>query len=88
MKSETKSKIMKKFATSKNDTGSSQVQVAVLSTDIKDLTDHLKVHKKDNSTRRGLIAKVNKRKKLLDYLKSEDAGACEKLVSDLKIRYQ
>lgn len=88
MKLENKGKIIKKFATSKDDTGSSQVQVAVLSTEIKELTNHLKEHKKDHSTRRGLIAKVNKRKKLLDYLKREDSAACEKLISDLKIRYQ
>jgi len=82
-----KSKIIEKFAVSENDTGSSQVQIAVLSAEIKSLTSHLKEHKKDHSTRRGLIAKVNRRKKLLDYLKREDSAACEKLVSDLKIRY-
>ena len=88
MKFEAKGKIMNEFATSKDDTGSSQVQVAILSAGIKELTEHLKEHKKDNSCRRGLIAKVNKRKKLLDYLKREDSAACEKLISDLKIRHQ
>ncbi|MEI6056807.1 MAG: 30S ribosomal protein S15 [Lentisphaerota bacterium] len=88
MKSESKSTSIKKFATSKNDTGSTPVQVASLSADIKYLTEHLKVHKKDNSTTRGLIAKVNKRRKLLNYYKGQDPEACGKLIESLKIRHQ
>ncbi len=88
MKSEVKSKSVKKFATSKNDTGSTPVQVESLSADIKSLTEHLKVHKKDHSTRRGLIAKVNKRRKLLNYYKGQDLEGYGKLVEGLKIRHQ
>jgi len=88
MKSDAKKKAMKKFAKSKNDTGSVPVQVASLSTEIKSLTEHLKEHKKDHSSRRGLIAKVNKRRKLLDYYKKEKPEDCDKLVQDLKIRHQ
>ena len=83
-----KAEIVKQYGSNENDTGISSVQVAILSAEIKALTEHLKGHKKDNSTRRGLIAKVNKRRKLLDYLKLEDPGACEKIVSELNIRYQ
>ena len=88
MKSESKNTTVKKFATSSNDTGSVPVQVASLSVDIKALTEHLKVHKKDHSTRRGLIAKVNNRRKLLNYYKKEKPEACTKLVEELKIRHQ
>ena len=88
MKSEAKSKSIEKFATSKNDTGSAPVQVASLSADIKHLTEHLKEHKKDHSTRRGLIAKVNKRRKLLNYCKDENPEVYGKLIGDLKIRHQ
>lgn len=88
MKSESKNKTIKKFATDKNDTGSTPVQVASLTVDIKHLTEHLKIHKKDNSTRRGLIAKVNNRRKLLNYYKKENPEACGKLIEELNIRHQ
>ncbi|HBM16543.1 MAG TPA: 30S ribosomal protein S15 [Lentisphaeria bacterium] len=88
MKSDAKKQTVDKFALSKNDTGSAPVQVASLSTEIKSLTEHLKEHKKDHSSRRGLIAKVNKRRKLLNYFKREKPEECEKLIQDLKIRHQ
>lgn len=68
------------------DTGSVEVQVALLSGRITELTEHLKVHKKDNSTRRGLIALVNKRRKLLSYLAKEDAGRYKELIQRLGLR--
>ena len=88
MKSDSKKKAAKKYATSKNDTGSVPVQVASLSVEIKSLTDHMKEHKKDHSSRRGLIAKVNKRRKLLNYYKKEKPEDCDKLIQELKIRHQ
>ena len=63
-----KQRIIKKFQTKDGDTGSPQVQIAILSEEIKELQKHLKTHKKDHSARRGLIRKVNQRRKLLNYL--------------------
>lgn len=88
MKSEIKTNSIKQFAASANDTGSTPVQVASLTADIKHLTEHLKVHKKDHSTRRGLIAKVNNRRKLLNYCKGENPEVYGKLIDELKIRHQ
>jgi len=82
-----KQKVIEKYARKEGDTGSSEVQIAVLTAEIKDLTEHLRVHKKDHSTRRGLLAKVNKRKSLLDYLKREDAESYDKIVGELSIRH-
>ena len=65
---EEKQKIVKKFGSNDQDTGSSEVQIAILTHRIRELTDHVKVHKKDNHTRRGLVQLVSKRKKLLKYL--------------------
>ncbi len=83
---EQKAKIIKKFQTHANDTGSPQVQIAILTEEIKQLTDHLKGHRKDHSSRRGLIKKVNERRKLLRYLSRDDAKAFEELVKKLKIK--
>jgi len=88
MNSEVKTQVIKKFATKEGDTGSSQVQIAVLTADIQHLTDHLRTHKKDHSTRRGLIAKVNKRRKLLDYLKRINDESYKSIVAELSIRHQ
>jgi len=66
-----KEKIIEKFKTHDQDTGSAQVQIAILTAEIKDLTDHLKMHKKDFSSRRGLLRKVNERRKLLRYMLRE-----------------
>ncbi len=84
--SKQKQKIIAKFATHPGDTGSTQVQVAILSEEIARLTEHLKEHKKDNSSRRGLMKKISERRKLLRYLASEDGKAYEELVKRLKIK--
>ena len=68
----TKEKIIKEYGKSENDTGSTEVQVALLTQRINDLTDHLKLHKKDHHTRRGLLMLVGKRKRLLQYLENQD----------------
>ncbi len=81
-----KENIIKKFATHKNDTGSPQVQIAILTAEVKDLTGHLRTHKKDHSSRRGLIRKVNERRRLLKYLEREDAKAYKKLKEALKLK--
>ena len=72
MDKETKQEIIKKYQRSANDVGSVEVQCAILTQRITELTEHMKIHKKDNSSRRGLIAMVNKRRKLLNYLQRED----------------
>lgn len=81
-----KNRIIKKFQTHENDTGSPQVQIALLSAEIKELLDHLKDHKKDHSSRRGLLRKVNERRKLMKYLKREDEKSYEELIGSLKIK--
>ncbi len=86
MDKKTKAGLVKKFGANEADTGSSTVQIAILSHRISELTEHLKVNKKDNHSRRGLIAMVNKRRKLLKYLKREDLAAYEAITDKLKIR--
>lgn len=81
-----KDAIIKKFKTHANDTGSSQVQIAILSEEIRELTEHLKIHKKDHSSRRGLLRKVSLRRSLLKYLAKEDLAAYEELVKKLKLK--
>lgn len=81
-----KEKLMAKFATHKGDTGSTQVQSAILTEEINRLAEHLKEHKKDHSSRRGLVKKVGERRRLLRYLASEDAQAYEDLAKKLKIK--
>ena len=83
---EDKEKIIKKFGKDKNDTGSTKVQVAILTHRISELTEHLKTHKKDKHTRRGLVALVSQRKKLLKYLVRSDSDSYLKLVKELSIR--
>jgi len=85
LKTAKKQKIIKKSALNDKDTGSSHVQVALLSEAIKELSSHLKTHKKDNHSRRGLIKMVSKRRKHLKYLAKNDKAAYEKIVADLKI---
>jgi len=80
-----KKRVIEKYKMHPTDTGSPQVQIAILSTEIKDLSEHLKVHKKDFSSRRGLIKKVSERRKLMKYLKREDALAYDALMAKLKI---
>ena len=83
---EDKEKIIKKFGKNKKDTGSSEVQVAILSHRISELTEHVKTHKKDKHTRRGLVQLVSQRKKLLKYLVRSDADSYLKLIKELSIR--
>lgn len=78
-----KEKIIEKFAIHKNDTGSSQVQIAILTEEVKELTKHLKMHKKDFSSRRGLIKKVGERRRLMKYMEREDKKGYEKLMKAL-----
>ena len=83
---EEKQGIFKKFGQTKDDTGSPEVQVAILTTRILNLTGHFKGHKKDNHSRRGLLMMVNKRRSLLDYLRKKDVGRYSKLIKDLGLR--
>ena len=81
-----KSEIVKKFARGTNDTGSAEVQIAILSEEIKTLTDHLKIHAKDFHSRRGMQKKVGQRRSLLNYLIAEDVTRYRKVVKDLGLR--
>jgi len=81
-----KDRIIKKFATHKDDTGSSEVQIAILTEEIKELTQHLRTHKKDFSSRRGLLRKVGLRRRLLKYLKKEDSKSYENLIKKLGLK--
>ena len=81
-----KQSIMKDFATSEADTGSPEVQVAVLTQRIKDLTEHMKVHKHDYHTQRGLLAMVGRRKRMLTYLKTTDITRYRALIERLGLR--
>ena len=83
---ERKQELMTEFATVKGDTGSPEVQVAILTERIKNLTEHFKDHKKDNHSRRGLLALVSQRRSLLDYLKRKDEGRYQTLIGKLGIR--
>lgn len=83
-----KDKIIKKYQTHPGDTGSPQVQIAILSSEIQELSDHLQQHKKDHSSRRGLLRKVTQRRKLLQYLMREDDQAYEELIRALKMKKQ
>ena len=78
--------VIKKFGKSEKDTGSTEVQVALLTRRIQDLQKHFKNHKKDNHSRTGLLQIVSDRKKLLSYLKKKNLSSYQKLVEDLKIR--
>ena len=82
---EEKQKIIKKFAQTKGDTGSPEVQIALLTHKVKNLTDHLKEHKKDTHSRRGLLSMVSKRRRLLAYLLKKDETRYQTVVSDLKL---
>ena len=79
-------KIIKEFQTDKNDTGSVDVQVALLTARIKHLTEHFKTHKKDHHSRRGLLKLVSQRKKLLGYLKNKNLDSYASLISRLGLR--
>lgn len=81
-----KAKILADHARSKNDSGSTEVQVALLTARINDLTEHFKTHKKDHHSRRGLLRMVSRRRKLLDYLKSRDVARYRDLIKKLSLR--
>jgi len=83
---ERKKKIINQFAVNKQDTGSAQIQIAVLSERINNLIEHFKLHKHDNHSKRGLVAMVNKRKKLLNYLSIKDNNKYKELIKELNIR--
>ena len=78
--------VIKEFSKNEKDTGSTTIQIAVLSERIKNLTEHFKVHNKDNHSKRGLVALVNKRKKLLNYLSKKDNTKYKEIINELKIR--
>lgn len=86
MNRDAKKKVMKSFGKHAKDTGSAYVQVAVLTERIKELTSHLKTHKKDNHSRLGLLKLVGKRRSHLQYIKTKDREGYETLVADLGIR--
>lgn len=81
-----KNAIIKKFQIHKDDTGSPEVQMAILTKEIEQVSEHLKVHRKDNHSRRGLLKMVGNRRRLLRYLKSEDQKRYEKIVDKLKLK--
>ena len=83
---ERKAELVKKFGKDEKDTGSSKVQIAILTDEINDLTEHLKVHKHDFHSKRGLLIKVGKRRSLLDYLKRTDVVSYRELIKELNIR--
>ena len=83
---EVKEKVVGDYKTHDGDTGSSQVQIALLTQRINELTEHFKVHKKDNHSRRGLLKMVSRRRKLLDYLKRQDINAYHDIIQKLGLR--
>jgi len=86
IKKEEKKSVIKDFSVHKNDTGSSEVQVALLTKRINDLTEHFKMHVKDHHSRRGLLMMVAKRRKLLSYLKENEPERYKTLIERLNIR--
>lgn len=81
-----KVEVIEKFKRSDNDTGSPEVQIALLTERIRQLTEHFKVHKKDHHSRRGLLMLVSQRRRLLDYLRSRSVGRYRTLIGELGIR--
>lgn len=83
---ETKAKLVKEFGKNEKDSGATEVQIAVLTAEINDLTEHLKVHTHDYHSKRGLLMKVGKRRSLLDYLKKNDVVSYRNVIEKLGIR--
>ena len=83
---EQKQEIIKKFSTHEKDTGSTEVQIALLTERIRYLTEHFKMHKKDHHSRRGLLKLVNQRRKLLNYLKEKNVDGYKKILKELNLR--
>ena len=81
-----KNALIKKYQIHKDDTGSPEVQVAILTKEIDQVSEHLKIHRKDNHSRRGLLKMVGNRRRLLRYLKNEDVKRFEKIVEKLKLK--
>ena len=81
-----KEKLISDFAQKKWDTGSPEVQIAILTTEIENLKDHLKIHKKDNHSRRGIMQMVSKRRKMLTYLKRVNPAKYDEVISKLNLR--
>lgn len=81
-----KNALIKKYQVHKDDTGSPEVQIAILTKEIEQVSEHLQVHKKDNHSRRGLLKMVGNRRRLLRYLKNEDQKRFEKIVEKLKLK--
>jgi len=81
-----KQQIINKFKTHATDTGSSEVQIAILSEEVKELTKHLQIHKHDHSSRRGLLKKLGERRRLLRYLEVENNESYNKLITELKLK--
>lgn len=81
-----KAELVKEFGKSETDTGATEVQIAILTEEIRDLTEHLKVHIHDYHSKRGLMMKVGKRRSLLDYLKKNDVNSYRTLIAKLNIR--
>lgn len=86
MTKERKTEVLEAHARVKNDTGSVEVQVAIITERINELTEHLKIHKKDNHSRRGLLVMVGKRKRLLKYLENKDIQRYRDLIAKLGLR--
>ena len=84
--SEKKTETIKEFALKKGDTGSPEVQVAILTSRINTLTEHFKIHKKDNHSRRGLLKMVSLRRKLLDYVKQKNESRYQDIIKRLSLR--
>lgn len=83
---ERKDALIKEHGRASGDTGSPEVQIAILTERITNLTEHFKAHAKDNHSRRGLLMLVNKRRSLLDYLKKKDAGRYSEIIAKLNLR--
>lgn len=83
---ERKAEIAAKYGRGANDTGSAEVQVAILTASINQLTEHLKIHKKDHHSRRGLLLQVGQRRRLLNYLQNKDVERYRALIADLGLR--
>ncbi len=86
LRKEEKAKIIKEFAKNENDCGSAEVQIAILTNEINNLTEHLKEHKHDYHSKRGLLMKVGRRKKLLAYLKDNDVKSYREVIKKLNLR--
>ena len=84
--SASKTDLIERFRTHESDTGSPEVQIAILSTRIRELNEHFNIHKKDHASRRGLLMLVSKRRRLLDYLKTHDTDRYREIIGKLGIR--